>query len=328
MTDVNIENSRQNLEDLTLETYLKEKQMRLAIHGLGMVAISFSGYILSFFMYLNDLEYWFAISYLKYDWLEWLSIIGMNVFLLPRLLFLYRAYEANLKGEKKKAAQYRVMWMIAFICNIILFLFSGFFMYESKAKKPVIYLYPEVQTEVNVRLDLDGKVTYSYPEYNNACGWTVTAEPDGQLTDKDGNTYPYLFWEGDIAIRPDLSKGFCVKGEDTEQFLKEALRQLGLTDTEAADFISYWCPEMEQNKYNVITFQTARYEDVSGLIVSPKPDTVIRVNMLWYSSDKPVDIAPQDLSSINPSARKGFTVVEWGGEEYKKSIADCIRHGG
>ena len=189
-----------------------------------------------------------------------------------------------------------------------------------KAKKPVIYLYPETQTEVNVRLELNGKVTYSYPEYNNALGWTVTAEPDGQLTDKDGNKYPYLFWEGDIRIKPDLSKGFCVKGEDTETFLKDALRQLGLNDAEAADFIAYWCPEMQQNKYNVITFQTAAYEDVSGLKVSPKPDTVIRVNMLWYATDKPVDIAPQELDAINSVNRKGFTVVEWGGEEYKRGL--------
>ena len=163
-------------------------------------------------------------------------------------------------------------------------------------------------------------MTYSYPEYNNAVGWTVTAEPDGQLTDKDGNKYPYLFWEGDIRIKPDLSKGFCVKGEDTETFLKDALRQLGLNDAEAADFIAYWCPEMQQNKYNVITFQTAAYEDVSGLKVSPKPDTVIRVNMLWYATDKPVDIAPQELDAINSVNRKGFTVVEWGGEEYKRGL--------
>ena len=140
------------------------------------------------------------------------------------------------------------------------------------------------------------------------------------LYDKDGNQYPYLFWEGDIRIKPDLSKGFCVKGEDTESFLKDALRRLGLTDAEAADFISYWCPEMQQNKYNIITFQTSRYEDVSGLIVSPEPDTVIRVNMLWYASDKPVDIAPQELGAVNPAVRKGFTVVEWGGEEFKRGL--------
>ena len=108
------------------------------------------------------------------------------------------------------------------------------------------------------------------------------------------------------------------RGEDTAKFLEDALRQLGLSDKEADDFITYWLPEMEKNKYNVITFQTSAYEDVASLNIAPKPDTVIRVNMLWYSSDIQISIRPQELTTLNPSERKGFTVVEWGGEEYKK----------
>ena len=95
-----------------------------------------------------------------------------------------------------------------------------------------------------------------------------------------------------------------------------ALAELGLNDKEADDFITYWLPLMIGNKYNVITFQTKAYEDVASLSISPKPDTVIRVNMLWYSTDRQVSIRPQDLTSVNPPGRKGFTVVEWGGEEY------------
>ncbi|MDY6339097.1 MAG: hypothetical protein SPL61_05625 [Saccharofermentans sp.] len=315
-----MENEILYVDNANIERSLKSKQTRLAIHGVGMVLLSLHMYILGFIYNIDDLKYWFSIVAMSYAWLEWLTIISANLFLLPRLLFLYRSYKAELLGDKKRSREYRVFWLIALVCNILIYFVIGFSMYMSKAKKPVIYLYPEVRTEVNVKLELNGKVTYSYPEYNNALGWTVTAEPDGQLTDKDGNKYPYLFWEGDIRIKPGLSKGFCVKGEDTESFLKDALRRLGLTDAEAADFISYWCPEMQQNKYNVITFQTSRYEDVSGLIVSPEPDTVIRVNMLWYASDKPVDIAPQDLDVVNPVVRKGFTVVEWGGEEYKRGL--------
>ena len=313
-----MENKLISSDNPTLDRSLKEKQLHLAIHGIGMVVISLFEYFLSFFFNLRDLEYWFSNVIWSYAWYEWLCILSMNVFLLPRLLFLYRAYEAKLKGNIKKMKQYRVLWLIVLICNIFIFLGTFWYMYFSKAHKPVIYLYPTEQTEVNVRLELDGRVTYSYPEYNNTCGWNVTAEPDGLLTNEDGNQYPYLFWEGDIAIKPDLSEGFCVKGEDTEVFLTGALRQLGLNDSEANDFIEYWLPEMEDNKYNVITFQTMAYEDVVSMKISPEPDTVIRVNMLWYSSNLFVDIAPQDLSDINPPNREGFTVVEWGGEEYKR----------
>ena len=181
---------------------------------------------------------------------------------------------------------------------------------------PIIYLYTESDEPVNVQLDLEGDLTVTYPEYVPDEGWTVTASPDGTLTDSDGNTYPFLFWEGDLNMDYDLSHGYCVKGCDTEEFLDCALAQLGLTETEAADFKAYWLPLMEGNSYNVITFQTTAYDDAVSHTVTPEPDTVIRVNMLWYASDTEVDIEPQDISGMNPmpEEREGFVFVEWGGE--------------
>ena len=43
------------------------------------------------------------------------------------------------------------------------------------AAKPVLYLYPEEETEVTVTLDFDGTLTSTYPDYGD--GWTVTARP-------------------------------------------------------------------------------------------------------------------------------------------------------
>ena len=238
-----------------------------------------------------------------------------NLFTIPRLMALYRFIKAIITGNEKLM---HVLYYIMFIfCQVVLLWFFSS-SYLAKAHKPVIYLYPETRTEVSVRLELDGNLTATYPNYDPASGWTVTAEPDGTLTDKKGRQYSYLFWEGDINIRPDMNTGFCVKGEDTERFLEDSLKQLGLNDKEACDFITYWLPMMQENKYNVIMFQTKAYEDVASLHVAPGPDTVIRVNMLWYSSEVPLNIRPQDLGSFNPSVRKGFTVVEWGGEDYKK----------
>ncbi|MBE7070814.1 MAG: hypothetical protein E7386_10005 [Ruminococcaceae bacterium] len=237
-----------------------------------------------------------------------------NIFTIPRLIALYRLIEAVIMGERK--LKHVLLYVLFFICECLRLWVLYF--YLSRAHKPVIYLYPETKTEVNVKLELDGKLTVVYPDYDETSGWTVTAEPDGTLTDKKGRQYSYLYWEGDIKIKPDMSAGFCVKGEDTAEFLENALRQLGLNDKEADDFITYWLPLMQGNKYNVITFQTKAYEDVAALRVSPAPDTVIRVNMLWYASNAQIGIKPQDLTAINPAERKGFTVVEWGGEEYKK----------
>lgn len=178
---------------------------------------------------------------------------------------------------------------------------------------PIIYLYPEEATEVNVQLDLDGELTTSYPEYPTD-GWTVTASPDGTLTDANGRDYDYLYWQGDLNMNSDFSQGFCVKGEDSAEFLETALGELGLNNSESNMFIMYWLPHLQANEYNVISFQTENYEDVSGLKLYPEPDNVIRVNMAFYGSDVSVEIEPQDLSSMNDVSRDGFTVVEWGGK--------------
>ena len=182
---------------------------------------------------------------------------------------------------------------------------------------PIIYLYDENEREVSVKLDFEGDLTCTYPSYEENDGWTVKTSADGTLTDRNGRSYEYLFFEADLGFTPDTKQGFCVKGEDTAAFLERALAELGLTEKEANTFIMYWLPQMEKNPYNVICFQKDAYENSVGLDVQPAPDTIIRVNMYFYPSDEYTYIDEQDLSSMNPSVeeRQGLVLVEWGGEE-------------
>ena len=185
---------------------------------------------------------------------------------------------------------------------------------ELNVHAPIIYLYDEKSREANVKLSIDGDLTCTYPTYGD--GWTVKTSPDGTLTDANGREYEYLFWEADLTMDIDTSRGFCVKGSDSAAFLGKALSDLGLSDTEANTFIMYWLPQMEENPYNVICFQTEAYENAAKLDVTPVPDTIVRVNMFFYASDEYVEIEEQDLTSMNPSLeeREGFVLVEWGGE--------------
>ena len=141
-------------------------------------------------------------------------------------------------------------------------------------------------------------------------GWTVTAAPDGTLTDAAGQTYNYLYWEGTDSAEYDLSHGFCVAGSDTAAFLENALRDLGLTRKEANEFIVYWLPQMQENPYNLIAFQSDCYTQVAQLDISPAPDTLLRVFMAWKPLEEKIDIPAQTLTA---PARDGFTAVEWGG---------------
>ena len=182
---------------------------------------------------------------------------------------------------------------------------------DQRSLKPVIYLYPTQKTDVNVQMNLNGKFTCTYPDYGD--GWNVTANPDGKLINKaDKKEYSYLYWEGTSNAQYDMSKGFVVKGSDTAEFLQKKLAYIGLTPKEYNEFIVYWLPKMQNNPYNLITFQGNAYTDSAKLNITPKPDSVLRVFMAYQPLSKQITIPEQTLKTFE---RKGFTVVEWGGTQ-------------
>ena len=181
---------------------------------------------------------------------------------------------------------------------------------EPVDKKPIIYLYPEKETEITIKLGKPNNITSSYPIYNN--GWTVIANPDGTLMVKSTGRELYsLYWEGKHSEEINLNEGFVVSNKDTIKFLEEKLKVLGLNDKESEEFIIYWLPILQENKYNYIRF--ASIDEINKnmpLELSEKPDTIIRVLMQYKPLENKINVQEQTLSTIE---RKGFTVVEWGG---------------
>lgn len=182
--------------------------------------------------------------------------------------------------------------------------------------KPVIYLYPQKETQVNVKLDFNGNLSSTYPLYPKE-GWTVKAEPNGNLTDKEGRSYRYLFWEGVADVNWKQESGFLVKSEEAQMFLEKTLTHLGLNELEQNDFITYWLPKLQSNQESFISFATQQYTDAAKLTVTPKPDSVLRVQMLLtkvdeHNREKYAKLPKQKLPTFD---RKGFVVVEWGGTD-------------
>lgn len=179
--------------------------------------------------------------------------------------------------------------------------------------KPLIYLYPEEEKNVTVKLGYPERLTTTYPKYDNQ--WNIVAKPNGELVDKKGRTFYGLYWEGINYISNDFADGFVVSGEGTSEFLEEKLSILGLTEREANEFIIYWLPKLKENKYNLIRFESI--ENINKqmpLEIKPAPHTIIRVFMEYKPLDNKIDIKEQELVSPN---REGFTVVEWGGSLIK-----------
>lgn len=181
--------------------------------------------------------------------------------------------------------------------------------------KPIIYIYPEEEMKITVNLGNPEKLTTTYPKYED--GWTVVAKPDGTLIDTDtGREYYSLYWEGlDTNSGQNMQEGFVVAKEDITKFLEEKLEILGLNEREAQEFIIYWLPRLETHEYVYIRFKTMEeIEENMPLILSEKPDTLIRVVMEWKGLDKYREVEEQQLERVE---RKGFTIVEWGGTEIK-----------
>lgn len=98
-------------------------------------------------------------------------------------------------------------------------------------------------------------------------------------------------------------------------YIKYKLEILGLTEREANEFIIYWLPKLEVNKYNFIRFQTIEeINENMPLEITPTPDTVIRFMMEYKPLTEYIEVQEQTLTT---SVREGFTVVEWGGTELK-----------
>jgi hypothetical protein len=179
-------------------------------------------------------------------------------------------------------------------------------------KEPVVYLYPKQTENISVKVDLKGTFLQTIPAYNG--GWNVTAKPNGSLVNRtDGKQYPYLFWEGESSMKTwNMDSGFVVKGVDAEKFLDTILPQMGLNTQEKQDFITYWLPQLQKNRYNLIHFIGREYEQIARLDVSPKPDAELVLIMAFKKADCGTNVKTQPIKTFT---RKGFTVVEWGGTE-------------
>lgn len=202
--------------------------------------------------------------------------------------------------------------------------------------KPVIYLYPEKETDVSLSFKNPVTLSIDIPKYKN--GWDVRAYPDGTLADKyhDANScdnidvkrvgseyayvackknmYPYIYWAGETEnAYPILKTGFVVANGDLYSVLEEKLTQLSLSKKEREDMLSYWVPELEKKKapyYRISFLQTQDMNNLIPMNINPKPDSFIRIFLDWEPLSTSISIQPQELL---PTKRQGFTYVEWGG---------------
>ena len=171
--------------------------------------------------------------------------------------------------------------------------------------KPAIYLYPEETLKIKVSLSINGEITISEPEYNN--GWDVVVEPGGIIE----GSYDYLFYEARLNYLETPDDGWCVEYAHLEIWMNTTLKELGLNEKESKDFKVFWLDFLPLANYYEIKLLSKEYLDSNmGLLIAPKPETIIRVLLTFSPYQNAFKIA---TPLIKTPVRSGFTVVEWGG---------------
>lgn len=225
-----------------------------------------------------------------------------------------RLKKENLSNEEKIKLENRSTnrFALGLVSSVILASISVILGALHSYAKPIIYLYPKKKEKVKVKLKYPEKLTCTYPKYQDS--WEVIADTDGKLTDVQTNKEFYaLYWEGKGNLFCNLKEGFCVPGNKTAEFLEEKLKLLGLNYKESNEFIMYWLPQLEKNKYNFIRFESIEFlnsDEYMPLEITPAPDTLIRILMQYRPLSRPINVTEQILKTPK---REGFVVVEWGG---------------
>ncbi|KAG1812599.1 uncharacterized protein BJ212DRAFT_1276757 [Suillus subaureus] len=227
-------------------------------------------------------------------------------------------------------------------------------------KKPVIYLYLPFDIDVSVKLSLipEWSLSVIYPivateGHGQRLEWNVRTHQDGSLTEHNsGLDVSYLFWEAETnlphspASKPQPVDTFSPTSSslsDTDSvvipvdkitvYLDKSLKVLGLHTEARTSFITYWLPSILKHEYIALRFvPQAAYECAASLSISPQPDVVTRVFMLfrgiseehlanWINAQMSaerdvawwVDVVGVDL--VRAGDMTLFRVLEWGGME-------------
>ncbi|KAG8949172.1 hypothetical protein FRC04_008970 [Tulasnella sp. 424] len=234
---------------------------------------------------------------------------------------------------------------------------------EQVGGKPVIYLFPPQPLQATVRLSLEPSWKFDavYPispiQDDPQSGWQsikweVDATPEGNIRDKEsGMEVTYLFWEAKTTPKPHraamvASEAF-VPGQTRcqpensvllpvqriTQYLDHTLSLLGLHISSRTNFVTYWLPRFLQHKHIALRFVSQEaYEEAAPLDISPQPDVVTRIFMLfqgvtvaevttWAEAEARATedaVFWKNVVGIDPDKQQDrslFRVWEWGGME-------------
>ncbi|VDB95549.1 unnamed protein product [Peniophora sp. CBMAI 1063] len=200
--------------------------------------------------------------------------------------------------------------------------------------------------------------TYVDSSYGQETSWAVRADSNGMLYDKATESeVSYLYWEARTNLPPPLtpptspsltpsavafdpsraevsaSDSVLLPVDKIPGYLDRVLAALSLHTEARTSFITYWLPSMLKHAHVALRFvPQSDYEHAARLTVTPAPDIVTRVFMLFRGVEEgemanwtaAVDRADEDVEfwkgvvGVDVALAQDaslFRVLEWGGME-------------
>lgn len=131
--------------------------------------------------------------------------------------------------------------------------------------------------------------------------------------------FDYLAYDEFIDSNFVIDEGFIVKGSNVKYFLQNTLSKYGVKKEEMNEFVSAYTLEMEKNEYNLISFKNELLDEYFKLEITPTPDTISRIFMVYKALDKPINIPEQE---IVPMERGNTSVIELAAMEATNAIVN------
>jgi hypothetical protein len=194
--------------------------------------------------------------------------------------------------------------------------FEGSEREQIKLKKPVVYFHSAVEREVKVAVVPIHKFVFTYPEATSGI-WNGIVKPDSGI-EIDGVEYPYLFWESEqkYAFKSE-GNGFKVDKADVVLFLTKKLEELGFTQQEKTDFITFWGPALAENECSFVQFSIDEScNKFATMECSPTPDFTRRVYIHIAKWDPQFQTYLNEVS-FQSIPKSDWYVLEWGGFSFE-----------
>ena len=193
----------------------------------------------------------------------------------------------------------------------------------STVRKPVLSFRKfKLNTEVKVQVyDFAGEYEVIYPQTkiiqgNNSLVWTVKTL-ENNLIEYENKKYPYLFWDGKLKHKFDMTKAHCISRDEVIDYLEKECEKFGFDETLRTDFVTFWAPYLMRSEFVSVRFLSAEECDQVAKVNINSTETIqlIRAYLVYKPLEEQINVSEPELEyPVFDNSQP--TIFDWGGFEH------------